>query len=169
MLWSTLKPAELPAPGQEVVYSHEAKRWMVQQRIRDEHGQVWLDIQRGTDRRWERIECLQWAPIPGDVCVSILRPYIDWVQSRIDWEREMALDDPTNYRIHMEKAEAIKKEMSIVEEAGSWLYLPLHVREIAHNWATVQANGKGMRRQLPAQCLAVLTPCPRVQQLEVAA
>lgn len=81
----------------------------------------------------------------------------------------MALDDAANYRAHMDKVEAIKKEMAVVEEAGSWLYMPLHLNEIAHNWATVQAKGKGARRLIPAQCLAVLTSCPRVQQMELAA
>jgi len=172
MLWSSLPASELPAPGDRVVLSHDWQPWAVQQRIKDQWGQVHLLITRGEQQQWERVECLSWYPTPGDVCTLILRPYIEWVQAAIDWQRLLRDEEPMRYQAIDQELERLKKDMGLVNETGSWIYQDLHLLALEHNWATVQANGKGPQHKLPAQAIGVIRRAAAVaqqQQLKVAA
>lgn len=168
MLWSSLTPAELPATGDRVVFSHDWTPWTVQQRIKDQWGQVHLLVARGQQQQWERVECFAWAPQAGDVCALILRPYIEWVQAQIDWQRMLRDEEPARWQEIDQGIEKLKKQMGLVNEVQSWIYQDLHLIAMANNWATVQANGKGPQHQLPAQAIGVVRRAkaiPQTQQL----
>lgn len=175
MLWSSLTPAELPAQGDRVVFSHDWVPWDVKERRRDPHGQVWLLVARGEQQQWDRVEVFAWHPAPGDVCTLILKPYIEWVQAAIDCQRMLRDEEPMRWQAIDQEIERLKKEMGLVNETGSWIYQDLHLIELAHNWATVQANGKGPQHKLPAQCIGVVKrqaavkTAPSQQSLNLAA
>jgi hypothetical protein len=152
MLWSSLPPSELPAVGDRVCIDSTIKSYEVTARIRDEHGQVWLELAG----HWERVECVHWAPAPGDICTILLKSYIDWVAARMDYQRNLAQDDPKEWKACQDRLKGLKKDMAVADDAGSWLYGELHLVSLDHNWATVQAGGKGPHRQLPLSTIAVL-------------
>jgi len=176
MLWSSLPAIDMPAPGDLVATAYDAHPWRVEQRIKDQWGQVHLRITRGQTELWERVECLSWYPTKGDICTIILQPYIQWVQAQIDWKREVEREEnPMRWQAIDAEIEALKKQMGLVNECGSWLYQDLLIVGIEHNWATVQSCGfdvvgtaiergtknpvftpKGQPQRLPAQAIGVI-------------
>jgi hypothetical protein len=152
MLWSSLPADQIPAVGDRVVIDNTIKSYEVTGRIRDEYGQVWLELAG----HWERVECVSWAPNPGDICTILLKNYIDWVAARMAHQRNLAEDDPKQWKACQDRLELLKKEMAVANDASSWIYTDLHLVSIDHNWATVQANGKGSHRQLPISTIAVV-------------
>lgn len=157
MIFSTYDPTRIPSVNDRVTYDGHTDPWTVTARVKDPHGQVWLQITDGTNTRNERVEVLNWYPTVGDTVVFLLKPYIDWMQGRIDAQRRRLVDEPMKWGDIQLTIEGLKKEMDAVNHCGSWLYQPQKLISITVDGnAQVQANSTGPIRTVPMSTIVVL-------------
>jgi len=147
MIFSTYPPEALPQPG-DIVCLEYGQPENVVRRIRNEHGQVFLILQRANgDETRAMVEAVHWWPQVGDIGTGVPGIYQRWLTALL--EAAQAANDEARIK-------KLSAAFRIDLGPASWLYRDFTIQAIHGNLATVTGEQFHGFKKIPVSAIAVI-------------